>query len=217
VKIQDAAADRVAMVENQLRRRGVIDARVLQAIARIPRELFVSERYRAQAYDDAPIPIGFDQTISQPYMTAFMVQALGLTGSENVLDVGTGSGYHAAVLGALARWVYSIEFIPELGDLAESNLRAAGLDGNITVIRGDGSQGYAEAMPYDAISVAAAAPEVPAPLIAQLADPGKLVIPVGTREEQDLLIVMKSGGQILRRRVAACRFVPLRGSEGWQD
>jgi protein-L-isoaspartate(D-aspartate) O-methyltransferase len=217
VKIQDAAADRAAMVENQLRRRGIVDQHVMQAIARIPRELFVSERYRAQAYDDAPIPIGFDQTISQPYMTAFMVQALALTGGEKVLDVGTGSGYHAAVLGALAGWVYSIEFIPELAALAEWNLRAAGLDGNITVIRGDGSQGYAEAMPYDAISVAAAAPEVPAPLIAQLADPGRLVIPVGTREEQDLLMVMKSGGQILRRRAASCRFVPLRGSEGWQD
>jgi protein-L-isoaspartate(D-aspartate) O-methyltransferase len=217
VKIQDAAADRAAMVHDQLRRRGIVDRRVLDAMGRIPRELFVPERYQAQAYDDAPIPIGFNQTISQPYMTAFMVQALELTGGENVLDVGTGSGYHAAVLGALARRVYSIEFIPELADLADENLRAAGLDGNITVIRGDGSQGYAEAMPYDAISVAAAAPEVPAPLIEQLADPGRLVIPVGTREEQDLLVVLKGGGQILRRRAGGCRFVPLRGSEGWQD
>jgi len=217
VKIQDAAAERAAMVHDQLRRRGIVDRRVLDAMWRIPRELFVPERYRVQAYDDAPIPIGCNQTISQPYMTAFMVQALELTGSENVLDVGTGSGYHAAVLGALAKRVYSIEFIPELADFAEANLRAAGLDGNITVIRGDGSQGYAEAMPYDAISVAAAAPEVPAPLIAQLADPGRLVIPVGTREEQDLLLVVKRGGQISRRRTGGCRFVPLRGSEGWQD
>jgi protein-L-isoaspartate(D-aspartate) O-methyltransferase len=217
VKIQDAAADRAAMVENQLRGRGIVDRRVLDAMARIPRELFVPERYRAHAYDDAPIPIGFDQTISQPYMTAFMVQALELTGSEKVLDVGTGSGYHAAVLGALARSVYSIEFIPELADLAVANLRAAGLDENISVVRGDGSQGYAVAMPYDAISAAAAAPEVPAPLIAQLADPGRLVIPVGTREEQDLMIAVKRAGQISRRRAAGCRFVPLRGSEGWQD
>src|SRR5947209_6633198 len=117
------------MVENQLRRRGILDRRVLDAMGRIPRELFVPAQYRSQAYDDAPVAIGFDQTISQPYMTAFMVQALELTGSEKVLDVGTGSGYHAAVLGALARHVYSIEFIPELAALAEDNLRAAGLDG----------------------------------------------------------------------------------------
>ncbi len=205
------------MVEYQLRRRGILDRRVLEAMGRIPRELFVPEQLRFQAYDDAPISIGFDQTISQPYMTAFMVQALELTGSEKVLDVGTGSGYHAAVLGALAGHVSSIEFIPQLADLAEANLQAAGLGGNITVIRGDGSQGYAEAMPYDAISVAAAAPDVPAPLIAQLADPGRLVIPVGTREEQDLLVVVKRAGKATARHAAACRFVPLRGSEGWRD
>jgi protein-L-isoaspartate(D-aspartate) O-methyltransferase len=217
VKVQDAAAERAAMVENQLRRRGIVDRRVLAAMESIPRELFVPDRYRTQSYDDAPIAIGFDQTISQPYMTAFMSQALELTGSEKVLDVGTGSGYHAAVLGALADRVYSIEFIPELAGFAESNLRSAGLDGNIIVIRGDGSQGYAGAAPYDAISVAAAAPELPGPLISQLADPGRLVIPVGTREEQDLLLVVKRGGQISKRRVGACRFVPLRGSEGWRD
>lgn len=205
------------MVEHQLRRRGILNPAVLAAMGRIPRELFVPEQHRALVYEDTPVAIGFDQTISQPYMTAFMSQALELTGREKVLDVGAGSGYHAAVLGALATHVYSIEFIPELAAQAEWNLSAAGLGGNITVIRGDGSQGYPEAMPYDAISVAAAAPEIPAALIEQLADAGRLVIPVGAREEQDLLLVTKKKGTTTTRRVAMCRFVPLRGSEGWRD
>jgi len=203
------------MVEVQLRRRGIRDPRVLEAIGRIPRELFVPEDQWPFAYEDAPIGIGFGQTISQPFMTAFMCQALELTGREVVLDVGTGSGYHAAVLGALAQRVYSIERIPELAESARRNLHAAGLDGNITVICGDGSQGYPEAMPYDAISVAAAAPDVPPSLVDQLADPGRLAVPVGTLDEQELLIVTKTGGEIRTRRMTGCRFVPLRGAEGW--
>ena len=217
MKTQEYDADRARMVEQQLRGRGILDPGVLAAMGRIPRELFVTEQQCAVAYQDAPVLIGFEQTISQPYMTALMSQALELTGRERVLDVGTGSGYHAAVLGALAAHVYSIEFIPQLAAQAEWNLSAAGLGGNITVICGDGSRGYPEAMPYDAISVAAGAPEVPFPLLEQLAEGGRLVIPVGTREEQDLLLVTKKNGKTTTRRAAMCRFVPLRGSEGWRD
>jgi protein-L-isoaspartate(D-aspartate) O-methyltransferase len=217
VKQPDWGAERESMVEQQLRRRGILDPGVLAAMGRIPRELFVPEQQRAVAYQDAPVFIGFEQTISQPYMTALMSQALELAGTERVLDVGTGSGYHAAVLGALAGHVYSIEFIPQLAAQAEWNLSVAGLGANITVICGDGSQGYPEAMPYDAISVAAGAPEIPAALFDQLTDTGRLVIPVGTREEQDLLLVTKRHGRSTTRRAAMCRFVPLRGSEGWRD
>ena len=213
----DFAGARREMLEVQLARRGIRDFRVLDAMARIPREMFVPIRYAHLAYDDAPIPIGFDQTISQPYITAVMCQALELQGHEIALDVGTGSGYHAAVLGALAARVYSIERIPELAEQAVENLRAAGLDRNITVIVGDGSKGYPEAMSYDAISVAAAAPEIPPSLIDQLAEGGRLVIPVGSRDEQDLLIATKSGGVVRKRRATGCRFVPLVGEEGWRE
>ena len=207
---------RAEMVENQLRRRGILDRRVLEAMARIPRECFVAAEYADIAYQDAPVGIGYGQTISQPYMTALMCQALELTGTEKVLDIGTGSGYHAAVLATLAAKVYSIEYIPELCAIAERNLRAAGMDGEVAVICADGSKGYAAAAPYDAISVAAGAPEVPQPLVDQLAEGGRLVIPVGTLEEQDLLLMSKrEGGRAVTRRVAGCRFVPLRGSEGW--
>ncbi len=205
------------MVAHQLQRRGILDPAVLAVMGRMPRELFVPERHRALAYQDAPVSIGFDQTISQPYMTAFMSQALELTGHERVLDVGAGSGYHAAVLGALAARVYAIELIPELAAEAEWNLHQAGAGGNIAVIRGDGSRGYPEAMPYDAISVAAGAPEIPSALVDQLGDAGRLVIPVGAREEQDLLLVTKKDGKTTTRKVALCRFVPLRGREGWRD
>jgi protein-L-isoaspartate(D-aspartate) O-methyltransferase len=215
MSVEDWAKQRRRMVEMQLRRRGIRDARVLDVMERIPREMFIAEAQRPFAYDDAPVGIGFGQTISQPYMTAFMCEALDLKGTEVVLDVGTGSGYHAAVLAALARRVYSIELIPELAEQARQNLRAAGLDGNVSVIQGDGSKGYAEAMPYDAISVAAAAPEIPGPLMDQLADPGRLVIPVGSLGEQDLLLFSKRADHTSTRRIAMCRFVPLRGEQGW--
>ncbi len=204
------------MVERQLAARGIRDPRVLEAMGAIPRELFVSSRYRDAAYDDAPAPIGHGQTISQPYMTALMCQELALTGREFVLDIGTGSGYHAAVLGSLAARVLSIEIVPELCDQAQSNLTSARLGANVRILCGDGSTGYPEAMPYDAISVAAAAPEIPAALLDQLADPGRLVIPVGSREEQDLRVILKSGSRIETRISTLCRFVPLLGREGWK-
>ncbi len=205
------------MVEHQLRRRGIRDERVLAAMSRIPRELFVPAECRLQAYEDSPIGIGFDQTISQPYMTALMCESLALSGHERVLDVGTGSGYHAAVLSRLAGEVYSIELIPELADQARMNLERAGLLQNLEIITGDGSHGYPPAAPYDAISVAAGAPEIPFALLEQLKDPGRLAIPVGSFADQDLEIVTKYGSEIHKRSATLCRFVPLRGDLGWKD
>lgn len=212
----DFAAQRKEMVERQLKARGIRDERVLAAMLEIPREEFVPAHLRHMAYVDDPLPIGFGQTISQPYMTALMVQCLELRGDEIVLDVGAGSGYHAAVLGALARQVYSIEIIPELAEVARKNLKRAGRDHNITVVCGDGSAGYAEHAPYDAISVAAAAAEIPPRLLEQLKDPGRLVIPVGSLWDQELRLVIKREGKIESRVATYCRFVPLRGGEGWK-
>lgn len=205
------------MVEQQLRRRGICDGRVLNAMLVIPREEFVAPEFREEAYSDAALPIGHGQTITQPYMTALMAQCLELRGTEKVLEVGAGSGYHAAVLGALARVVISIERIPELAELARANLRRTGLDGNITVVEGDGSLGWPAESPYDAISVAAGSPSAPPALIEQLADPGTLVIPVGGRGDQVLHIVRNINGKIATRTASPCRFVPLVGREGWPE
>lgn len=211
----DFAAQRREMVERQLKARGIRDQRVLEVMMEIPREEFVPADSRHLSYRDEPAPIGHGQTISQPYMTALMAQCLELQGTETVLDVGSGSGYHAAVLGVLAARVYSIELIPELAEQARENLEKTGHSGNITVICGDGSAGYAEHAPYDAISVAAAAPEVPPALLEQLRDPGKMVIPVGSIWEQKLEVISKFQGNISSRAATYCRFVPLRGGSGW--
>jgi protein-L-isoaspartate(D-aspartate) O-methyltransferase len=213
--IPDWADERQTMVEKQLRRRGIDDARVLAAMGQIPREEFIPLESRIEAYADEPVSIGHGQTISQPYMTALMAAELQLDGTENVLEVGAGCGYAAAVLGALAARVVSVELIPELAELARYNLRRTGRDGNIEVIAADGSLGYAQFAPYDAISVAAGAPEVPPALLAQLRDPGRLVIPVGAFEDQELRVVHRHGGLLDSRVSTLCRFVPLRGGEGW--
>jgi protein-L-isoaspartate(D-aspartate) O-methyltransferase len=205
------------MVDEQLRGRGIRDERVLRAMLEIPREEFVPQGLRHQTYGDEPLRIGHGQTISQPYITARMAELLELGGGERVLDIGTGSGYHAALLGALAREVISIERIPELTAIAMENLRRAGLDQNITVICGDGSLGAPDHSLFDAISVAAAAPRIPPALLAQLADPGILVIPTGTRADQELRVVRKKQGRIEERGVSPCRFVPLVGSEGFKE
>ena len=210
-------AGAVEMVEKHLRARGIRNERVLETMLRIPREEFVPEQYRHNAYADTPLPIGHCQTITQPYMTALMVQLLGLSGTEKVLEVGTGSGYHAAVLGALAGQVISIERIPELAAIARENLRRNGLDANVTVMCGDGSAGVADESPFDAISVAAGSPEMPPALLAQLGDPGVLVIPVGGRLDQDLHVIRRDNGRITRRVASGCRFVPLVGRAGWQE
>lgn len=209
-------AERRSMVETQLRRRGIRDQRVLAAMLEIPREEFIPFESRLKAYVDDPVPIGYGQTISQPYMTALMAQELELRGTETVLEVGAGCGYAAAVLAVLAARVITVEIVPGLVAMAEENLRRTGRDSNATVIAGDGSLGYAPLAPYDAISVAAGAPEIPPALVAQLKDPGCLVIPVGDRDDQELRVVWRMGGRIEQRVSALCRFVPLRGGEGWQ-
>ncbi len=212
----DYTIRRDEMVETQLRARGITDKRVLAAVRSIRREEFVPEEARDRAYGDEPIPIGFGQTISQPWITAYMAQTLALTGGENILDVGAGSGYHAALLGRLAGKVTSIEIIPELVEYARENLARTGLDQNVTVIRGDGGAGAPDGAPFDAISVAAGAPEVPAHLLDQLKDSGRLVIPVGPLEDQELRLIVKQNGKVESRVVGLCRFVPLRGQHGWR-
>lgn len=204
------------MIDHQLRRRGIHDEAVLRAMLEVPREEFIPPEYRRFAYEDDPVPIGFSQTISQPFMVALMVQALELRGGEKVLEIGGGSGYHAAILGKIAGSVVSVEIVPELAEQARANLARTGLDGNVTVVTGDGSEGYAPLAPYDAVSVAAGAPEIPPALIDQLADPGRLVIPIGSRDDQALRIITKFHGDVVSRFAGACRFVPLRGEHGWE-
>jgi protein-L-isoaspartate(D-aspartate) O-methyltransferase len=198
------------MVERQLRGRGIWDERVLAAMLEIPREEFVPESQRAASYADEPASIGHGQTISQPYMVALMVQCLELTGAETVLEVGGGCGYHAAVIAALAARVISVELIPELARMAQHNLERTGRAHNIVVVNADGSRGRPEFAPYDAISVAAAAPGVPPALLEQLKDGGRLVMPVGSAWDQELLVLHKSGAEVQSRVATYCRFVPLR-------
>jgi protein-L-isoaspartate(D-aspartate) O-methyltransferase len=214
--IPDWACEREEMVARQLRKRGIRDKRVLQAMLEIPREEFVPYESRVCSYQDKPIHIGYGQTISQPYMTALMAEELELAGGETVLEIGAGSGYHAAVLGALAAQVISVELIPALAAMAQFNLAKTGRAANITVVCGDGSQGWPQLSPYDAISVAAGAPDVPPWFVGQLKDPGRLVIPVGELEDQELRVITKTGGEIRTRVSTRCRFVPLRGTEGWR-
>ena len=207
-------AERLEMIERQLRRRDVEDERVLAAMASVPRELFVPEAERDRAYEDAALPIGRGQTISQPYMVARICEALALHGRERVLDVGTGSGYQAAVLALLAREVVTVERIPELAGQAQENLRLAGFE-NVEVRVADGTLGIPARAPFDAIAVAAAAPELPRTLYEQLAPRGRLVVPVGGRGGQRLEVIVRSpeGPAVLRS--VPCRFVPLVGKEGF--
>ena len=204
------------MVEYQLRRRGIRDARVLEAMARVPRERFVPESLSAHAYDDGALPIGNDQTISQPFVVATICALLGLHGGERVLDVGTGSGYQAAVLAELAAEVVTIERIPELADRARTTLADLGY-GNVEVTVGDGSLGVPERAPFDAIAVAAAAPTIPPALFDQLAEGGRLVVPRGSRFGQELVLVVRTPNGPTERRSIPCRFVPLVGDEGFGE
>jgi protein-L-isoaspartate(D-aspartate) O-methyltransferase len=204
------------MVEDQLRGRDIVDERVLAAMERVPRELFVPEEERARAYDDVALPIGHGQTISQPYMVARICEVLALTGDERVLDVGTGSGYQAAVLAQLAGEVFTIERIPELAEQARANLAAAGYE-HVHVHVGDGTLGLPEHAPYDAIAVAAAAPGLPQRLYDQLGPRGRLAIPVGGRWGQRLQLVVRSPEGPAVVRSVPCRFVPLVGEGGFAD
>lgn len=213
---RDAAENRARMVETQLRRRGIEDERVLEAMARVPRELFVPESLRRYAYEDGALPIGHRQTISQPFVVATICQLLGLRGGERVLDVGTGSGYQAAVLAELAAEVVTIERIVELADAAHASLLEAGY-ANVDVLVGDGSLGVPERAPFDAIAVAAAAPKVPSALYAQLAEGGRIVVPRGTRWGQELVLVERTRRGATERTSIPVRFVPLLGDEGFGD
>lgn len=204
------------MVDAQLRSRDVVDERVLDAMERVPRELFVPDKERSRAYDDVALPIGHGQTISQPYMVARICEVLGLRGDERVLDVGTGSAYQAAVLAELAGEVHTIERIPELAEQARANLAAAGYE-RVQVHVGDGTLGLPEHAPYDAIAVAAAAPGLPQQLYEQLETRGRLAIPVGGRWGQRLELVIRSPEGPAVIRSVPCRFVPLVGEEGFAD
>ncbi|HEY2074297.1 MAG TPA: protein-L-isoaspartate(D-aspartate) O-methyltransferase [Gaiellaceae bacterium] len=204
-------AEREAMVAQQLEARGISDERVLDAMARVPRERFVPEELRDHAYDDAALPIGEGQTISQPYMVARICEELGLHGGERVLDVGTGSGYQAAVLAELAAEVHSIERIPALAERAQ-----AILGDRVRVHVGDGSRGLPEHAPFAAIAVAAAAPHLPDALFDQLEERGRLAIPVGSRWEQMLQLIVRSPEGPAVLRTVPCRFVPLIGDEGFR-
>jgi protein-L-isoaspartate(D-aspartate) O-methyltransferase len=208
------AGERLSMVETQLHRRGIHDQRVLDAMLRVHRHEFVPEAHRTQAYEDHPIPIGEEQTISQPFIVAASLQALGLDGSELVLEVGTGSGYQTALLALLARSVYSIERHASLARGAETVLARHGFN-NIKIAVGDGSQGWREYAPYDAMLVSAAAPSLPQSLLAQLSDSGRMVIPVGLQHSQELQLVRKRGEQYTVETFEGCRFVPLVGVEGF--
>ncbi len=204
---------RRSMVEQQIRRRGAFSERVLDAMLAVPRHEFVPREAAVLAYADAPVAIGEGQTISQPFIVAAMTQALDLHGHEKVLEVGTGSGYQAAILSLLAREVHSIESSAYHAQAARERLQRLGY--NVNVHHGDGTLGYAAAAPYDAIVVTAAAPRVPPALVEQLAEGGRMVIPVGGPTEQELIELRKQGGRTAQRTLHYCRFVPLVGREGW--
>jgi protein-L-isoaspartate(D-aspartate) O-methyltransferase len=210
------ARQRARMVEEQVRGRGIRDDRVLAAMAKVPREAFIASEQAANAYGDYPLPIGEGQTISQPYIVAAMIEALEVRPEDRVLEVGTGTGYQAAILGELAAEVWTIERQPELAEKAREILARLGY-GNVHVVEGDGTRGLPEHAPYNRILVAAAAPRIPDSLVAQLADGGRLVIPVGNRREQQVQVVRKIGEQIQVTARDLCRFVPLVGEEGWEE
>lgn len=202
------------MVEQQLRRRGIHDERVLRAMEEVPRHEFIPEARRHRAYQDEPVPIGEEQTISQPYMVAIMTQLLAVEPENTVLEVGTGTGYQAAVLSRLARKVYTVERHASLADRAREIFRRLGYE-NIEIVVGDGTRGFLERAPYHRILVAAAAPGVPAALIEQLAEGGRMIIPVGTSDMQVLQLVRKNQGEIFTSNLEGCRFVPLVGEGGF--
>jgi protein-L-isoaspartate(D-aspartate) O-methyltransferase len=213
--LPEAERQRQRMVERQLRRRGIRDERVLAAMGRVPRELFLPEKLRDRAYADGAISIGYGQTISQPFVVAAMCELLGLDGDERVLDVGTGSGYAACVLAELAAEVVSIERIPELAAKARRALAEAGHP-EVEVRVGDGTLGASDRAPFHGISVAAAAPRVPATLYEQLVPGGRLVLPRGTRDAQRLVLVVRTEEGPAERASVPCRFVPLVGEEGFE-
>jgi protein-L-isoaspartate(D-aspartate) O-methyltransferase len=207
---------RALMVERQLKARGIFDDRVLSAFGRVPREEFVAPELREHAYEDRPLTIGCCQTISQPYIVASMLQAAELRPEDRVLELGTGSGYQTALLAEIVASVVSIERHPELAQVAQERLSRLGHT-NVEITIGDGTLGYLPKAPYDVILVSAAAPQIPQPLVDQLATGGRMVLPVGSRDLQELVLVRKDEGTIRQVRLDGCAFVPLIGEEGFRD
>lgn len=204
------------MIEDQIIRRGISDNRVLQAILSVPRHLFVTEDYQNLAYADGPLPIGFGQTISQPYIVALMISELHLKGSEKVLEIGTGCGYQVAILAHMVKQVVTIEIIPGLAERAEQTIKRLKLM-NVKMICGDGSLGSHTDAPFDAILISAAAPKVPQPLLDQLNEGGRLILPVGSRGFQQLEIWTRKENNFSSEVSIPVAFVPLRGKHGWQN
>ncbi len=215
IEPDDYECRREAMVDQQIRARGVKDPRVLEAMRTVPRHLFVPDAHRARSYHDTPLPTAEGQTISQPYIVAWMTEMLRLKGDEVVLEVGAGSGYQAAILCLLARFVYTIERIGTLAESARRRLEGLGLT-NFEVVVSDGTKGLPEHSPYPGIIVTAGAPRVPPLLTEQLADGGRLVIPVGSATLQVLTVIEKKGDKIITREEGSCVFVPLVGKHGWE-
>ena len=210
----DLRGPRRRLIET-LRSNGIVDEAVLRAFDEVPRHLFVPTGVRHRAYEDAPLPIGSGQTISQPSIHARYLQLLGLKGSERVLEIGTGSGYQTALLARLAAQVFSVERIPALLDRAREMLQALNIR-NVSLLLGDGTLGWRDYAPYDAILVGAAAPDLPRPLADQLAEGGRMLVPIGDREEQVLILVTRRGDEFDRKEVGPVRFVPLLGAHGWE-
>lgn len=208
--------ERKTMIEQHLRGRDIADARVLKVMAELPREAFVPEKYATNAYDDNPLPIGMGQTISQPYIVALMTQILHLTGTEEVLEIGTGCGYQAAVLAKLAATVYTIERIPELSEMAQAILGRLGFN-NIEFYIGDGTTGWPGEKQFDRIILTAAVPQVPPPLLEQLKEGGLIAAPLGGEFMQDLILGQKTGGELITKTVTGCRFVRMIGEYGYNE
>ena len=204
------------MVKRQLASRGISDARVLEAFRKVPRHQYVPQPFTVSSYADSPLPIGSGQTISQPYIVALMTEALKLTGTERVLEIGTGSGYQAAILAELCGEVYTVEREKQLLDGSRKILSEEGYE-NVFYKCGDGTEGWEEKAPFDGIIVTAAAPDVPEPLKKQLVDGGRLVIPVGTLCSQMLVLVEKRGEEFSQQNLCGCVFVPLIGKYGWNE
>ena len=214
--IQAYAGQRRKMVEEQILGRGIKDLSVMEVLSRVPRHLFVNSSLQHRAYGDCPLPIGENQTISQPYIVALMTQVLDLKGGERVLEIGTGSGYQTAILAELASHVFTIERVKPLVKKTKELLEGLKYK-NIVFKTFDGTYGWRDQSPFDAILISAATPSIPKSLIEQLADKGRLVAPVGERESQDLIVLNKNGNKVMERKIGSCKFVPLIGKFAWSE